>query len=358
MPRKHRHLFEKVITLENLFAAAENASRGRSGKVPVARGFAELEKTVVTLRDELLAGTWQPGRYYYFTITDPKEREVAAAPFRDRVVHHALVRVLEPIFEPRFIVDSFACRPGKGTHAALARAREFTRSHRYCLKCDIKKYFPNIDHALLLREVGRAVDDARVLELIGRILASHADGAAQEWRAGAGLFDVEQRPRGLPIGNLTSQFLANVHLHPLDLFVKQTLRVKGYVRYVDDFLLFGDDRAALKAHGQRVREFVRTLRLRVHPDKFRLSRTEQGVDFVGFVAFPDGRIRVRDSNVRRFTRRLRRQAWCVRTGRMDFDDLCQRACSWAAHAGHAQSRGLLQDIFSGIFHLPNKGSWA
>ena len=348
MPKRHKHLFEQVVSLENLFAAAHKAMRGKRGKIPVARCFGELEKTVVGVRDDLVAGTWQPGEYFYFTITDPKEREVAAAPFRDRIVHHALVRVLEPIFDPRFIADSYACRPGKGTHAGLARAHQFTKRYRYCLKCDIQKYFPHIDHALLRQQIERAVGDRRVLEVIDRILASHTDGVAQEWSDSGDLFSVVERPRGLPIGNLTSQFFANIQLHPLDVFVKHELRVKGYLRYVDDFLLFGDDRSALKAQGQRVREYVQSLRLRIHPDKFRLTATERGVDFVGFVVFPKGRIRLRDANVRRFVRRFKRQAWCVRTGRMELEDLRQRTLSWIAHASHAQSYRLRRNIFRDI----------
>ena len=348
MPKRHKHLFEQVVSLENLFAAAHKAMRGKRGKVPVAHCFAELEKAVVGVRNDLITGTWQPGEYFYFTITDPKEREVAAAPFRDRIVHHALVRVLEPIFDRRFIADSYACRPGKGTHAGLARAQQFTKRYRYCLKCDIQRYFPNIDHALLRLQIERALGDRRVLEVIDRILSSHIDSTVQEWPDTGDLFSVIERRRGLPIGNLTSQFFANIYLHPLDLFVKHELRVTGYLRYVDDFLLFVDDRSLLKAQGQRVRDYVQSLRLRIHPDKFRLTATEHGIDFVGFVLSPDGRIRLRHANVRRFVRRFKRQAWSVRTGRMELTDLRQRTRSWIAHAGHAQTYRLRRDIFRDI----------
>jgi retron-type reverse transcriptase len=163
MPKRYKHLFEQVVSLENLFAAARKAMRGKRGKVPAAACFADLEKVVVDLRDELVSGSWRPGEYVYFMITDPKEREVAAAPFRDRIVHHALVRVLEPLIDPRFIEDSFACRKGKGTHAAMSRAHAFTKRYRYCLKCDIQKYFPNMDHALLRGQIERAIGDPQVL---------------------------------------------------------------------------------------------------------------------------------------------------------------------------------------------------
>ena len=149
------------------------------------------------------------------------------------MVHHAIVRVIEPIFEPRFIEDSFACRRGKGTHAAMRRDAHFARRFPYALKCDIRKYFPSIDHQVLFTQVTRVIADERLLTLLGGILDTHADDVRQEWPAGGDLFDVQCRKRGLPIGNLTSQFFANVYLNPLDHFVKHDLRVKGYVRYLD-----------------------------------------------------------------------------------------------------------------------------
>jgi retron-type reverse transcriptase len=348
MPKRYKHLFEQVVSLENLFAAARKAMRGKRGKVPAAACFADLEKVVVDLRDELVSGSWRPGEYVYFMITDPKEREVAAAPFRDRIVHHALVRVLEPLIDPRFIEDSFACRKGKGTHAAMSRAHAFTKRYRYCLKCDIQKYFPNMDHALLRGQIERAIGDPQVLRLIDHILASHVGSVVQEWPDADNVLRVVEWPRGLPIGNLTSQFFANIYLHPLDLFVKHELGVKGYVRYVDDFLLFGDDRAVLKAQGRAVKQTVQSLRLQMHPDKYCFGPTECGVDFVGFVMYPDGRVRMRDANVRRFERRFKQQAWAVRQGRMGLADLENRTRCWVAHASHAQSYGLRQDIFRDI----------
>jgi retron-type reverse transcriptase len=348
MPKRYKDLFDQIVLLENLFAAARKAMRGKRGKTPAAACFADLEKVVVDLRDELVSGSWRPGDYYYFTITDPKEREVAAAPFRDRIVHHALVRVLEALIDPRFIEDSFACRKGKGTHAAMARAQQFTKRYRYCLKCDIQKYFPSMDHVLLRAQIERVIADPQVLEVVDHILASHVDAVEQEWPSAEDLLHVVERPRGLPIGNLTSQFFANIYLHPLDLFVKHDLRVKGYVRYVDDFLLFGDDRAELKAQGRAVREYVQSLRLRMHPDKYRFGPTECGVDFVGFVMYPDGRVRMRDANVRRFERRFKQQAWTVRRGEMELADLQVRTRCWIAHASHAQSYGLRKDLFKDI----------
>lgn len=346
--KRHRGLFERVVATENLFAAARAAMRGKKRKGAAARCFAELEKVVFRLKAELESGGWTPGPAHYFEIHEPKRREVAAAPFRDRIVHHAVVRVLEPIFEKRFIRDSYACRAGKGTHAGVARAAQYARRYPYHLKCDIRKYFPHIDHELLRAALARAVNDRRLMALIDRILAAHRDGVAQEWDGTGDLFAVRERVRGLPIGNLTSQFFANIHLHALDLFVKETLRVKGYVRYVDDFLLYGDDPAALRRQGREVRTFLRGLRLEIHPDKYRFGPTAQGVDFCGFVVFPDGRVRLRADAVRRFTRRLRAQVHAVKRGRMELADLQKRTAGWIAHARSAQSVRLRAAIFSRI----------
>ena len=203
---RHRHLFERIASLENLIAAGKAALRGKRSHLPGAAFAADFEKEVFALHEELLAGTYKHGEYNYFTIHEPKERLVAAAPFRDRVVHHAIVRVIEPIFERRFIEDSFACRRGKGTHAAMRRAARFARRFRYALKCDVRKYFPSIDHEVLTGLLGRVIADKRLMRLIGHLLDSHADGERQEWIPGGDLFDYCMMKRGLPIGNLTSSF--------------------------------------------------------------------------------------------------------------------------------------------------------
>jgi hypothetical protein len=339
-----KNLFEHVCSMGNLRPAAKEALRGKRSRPPGAMFFMELEKELPALHEELCDGTYTHGGYHYFWIHDPKDRLVAAAPFRDRVVHHAIVRVIEPIFEKRFIEDSYACRVGKGTHAAMRRALHFARGHKYALKCDVTKYFPSIDHEVLMGLVGRVIGDRRLLDLLAGVLDSHADAVIQEWPEGAGLFEYKTRRTGLPIGNLTSQFLANVYLNPLDHFVKHELRVRGYVRYMDDFLLFGDERAALREHGNRIRDKLAELHLRMHPDKYRLMPTDTGVDFAGFVVFADGRVRVRSSSVRRFDRRYRHLLWEVNHKLRVPADLTPRVQAWGAHVRHAQSYGLRSDV--------------
>ena len=339
-----KNLFEQVCSMRNLRQAAKEALRGKRSRLPGATFFAEMEKELPALHEELSCGGYRHGPYHYFRVHDPKDRLVAAAGFRDRVVHHAIVRVIEPIFEHRFIEDSFACRRGKGTHAAMRRALHFARGHRYALKCDVSKYFPSIDHEVLTGLVERVIGDGRVLDLLNRVLASHADAEVKEWPAGGGLFDYRARRKGMPIGNLTSQFLANVYLNPLDHFVKHDLRVKGYVRYMDDFILFGDNRATLKGFGEQIKSKLGELCLRMHPDKYSIVPTGLGLDFAGFVVFRDGRIRVRSSTVRRFDRRYRQMLWDVNHKLRVPADLTMRVRAWGAHVEHAQSCGLRADV--------------
>ena len=344
--KRHKNLWPSICSFENIEAAAREAMLGKRGKAAGARFFGEWEQEVVRLERELRDGSYRPGSYHYFKIHEPKERVVAAAPFRDRVVHHALVRMIEPLFEPRFIEDSYACRKGKGTHAGMRRALEFSKRFPWVIKCDIRRYFPSIDHAILRGQIGRVIGDRQVLDLIDLIVASHHEREEMRWPEGSGLFDAVRCAVGLPIGNLTSQFFANIYLDGFDHFVKQGLRVRGYVRYVDDFLIFGGSRAEVRELGEAARGFLRGLRLEIHPDKYRVCRTDDGVDFCGFVMRSDGRVKVRESGVRRFKRRYRRLLREARHGRIPLSDVTQSVRAWVAHAEHAQSWRLRRAVLS------------
>ena len=210
----------------NLVRAAEKAGRGKRSLAGVARFHYDLERQLCRLQDELRAHTYVPGAYRTFRIHDPKPRLISAAPYRDRVVHHALCRVIEPVFEPAFVFDSYACRHGKGTHAAVSRLGTFARRrYRYVLKCDVSRYFPSIDHDILKGLLARKLKDPDVLRLVNLIIdRSNPQEPMLEWFAGDGLFTPVERRRGLPIGNQTSQFFGNVYLNPFDHFVAETLR--------------------------------------------------------------------------------------------------------------------------------------
>jgi retron-type reverse transcriptase len=228
----------------------------------------------------------------------------------------------------------------------MRRALEFARRFPWAMKCDIRRYFPSIDHGILRERVARVIGDPQVLGLVDAILASHTERAPLRWPAGGELFDAVPCPHGLPIGNLTSQFFANVYLDGFDHFVKQELRVKGYVRYVDDFLLYGASRAEVRVLGEAAREYLRGLRLEIHPDKYRALRCADGVDFCGFVVRADGRVRVRAAGVRRFARRYRWMRHEAKCGRMPVAAVTQSVRAWIAHTAHAQSWGLRRAVLS------------
>ena len=229
--KTYKNLYPQICDFINLYRAYRAAARGKRGRPDVAAFEFDLESNLLRLQEELLHHTYRPGPYRHFTIFSPKRRKVSAAPFRDRVVHHALVCVIEPIFERRFIHDSYACRVGKGTHAALDRCQTFARWRPYVLQCDVKQFFPAVDHVILRRILARPIADEDVLWLIDRILDSGAGVLANEYDMvyfpGDDLL-AALRPRGLPIGNLTSQFWANCLLNELDQFVKRELRCPHY----------------------------------------------------------------------------------------------------------------------------------
>ncbi len=267
------NLWTQVTSWKNLTEATRAAARGKRKRPDVARFLHELEPNLCRLQRELEEGTYRPGAYRTFWIHDPKSRQISAAAFRDRVVHHALTRVLEPIFEPRFTAYSFASRKGFGQHRALRLARDACRRYRYVLKCEIRKYFPSIDHSILKDLIARAIKCRKTLELAGRIIdGSNEQEEVIEYFPGDSLFTPFERRRGLPIGNQTSQFFANVYLNPLDHFAVRELRPALYLRYVDDFVLFGDDKRELGSMAERIRVFLHRLRLSPHERKFRIYR--------------------------------------------------------------------------------------
>ena len=325
--------------------AAEKAGQGKRSFAGVARFHFDLEHQLCRLQDELRAHRYAPGAYRTFRIHDPKPRLISAAPYRDRVVHHALCRVIEPVFEPTFVFDSYACRRGKGTHAAVSRLSAFARRYRYVLKCDVSRYFPSIDHEILKGLLARKLKDPDVLRLVNLVIdCSNPQDPVLEWFAGDDLFTPAEHRRGLPIGNQTSQFFGNVYLNPFDHFVAETLRAPAYARYVDDFVLLSDDKAWLATARERCRDYLGTLRLRLHPRKCVISRVEDGVRFLGYRVFP-GRRRLARENVIRMKRRLRRMQAAFARGDLTPAGVRHRLASWIGHAGQADTYRLRRRLF-------------
>jgi len=333
-----------MISFENLLKAAEKARRGKRFRPPAARFFFHLERELARLHDELAGKIYRPGPYRTFTIYEGKKRQISAAPFRDRVVHHALTGVLEPIFERSFVHDSYACRRGKGTHAAVDRCQAFAHRFRYVLKADVRKFFPSIDHAILKRLVARKVKDPHVLWLVDRIIDhSNPQDPVLMWFPGDDLFTPTERRRGLPLGNQTSQFFANVYLDSLDHFVTDRLGL-SYVRYVDDFLVFADDKRRLHEVRDQVEDYLGSLRLQIHRDKSVVFPCTQGIRYLGYRVFPSHRLLAQE-NVRRFRRRLRGMQRAFAAGRIGFDAIRPRIMSWLGHARHADTYRLRTDLF-------------
>ena len=337
-------LFTQITTFSNLLEAARLASRGKRFRPNVSAFALNLEEELHRLQQELVARTYRPGGYRTFFVYDKKPRLISAAPFRDRVVHHALCNVIEPIFERRFLYDSYACRKGKGTHAAVERASAYARRFRYVLKCDVEKYFPSIDHDILVTMIRKRIWDDDALWLVRVILdGSNAQPEVTRYFGGDTLFTPYERRRGIPIGNQTSQFFANVYLDGLDHYVKETLRIPGYVRYVDDFLVFHNEKPVLHEMLAAITSYCEGLRLRLHPRKCFVTPVSRGFTFLGYRLFPTHR-RLDAANVRRFKRRLRRYRLAVQNGQMAFAKVRDCVRSWIAHAAHADTAGLRRKI--------------
>ena len=284
------HTYDEIISVENLVEAWREFEGGKRGRADIQQFERHLMSNILALNGRLAARTYQHSGYEAFAVSDPKPRCIHKASVSDRVLHRAVYRLLYPDFDRTFVADSFSCRVGKGTHRALDRfralAREVSRNHtRTCwvLKCDIRKFFASVNHGVLLGLLRERIVDEDIMRLFVEIIGSFSPG--------------------LPLGNLTSQLFANVYLNPLDHFVKHRLKPQGYVRYADDFVLLSDCRDCLELHIEPIRAFLRErLLLDLHPDKLFLKSVASGVDFLGWVHFPDHRV-LREATKRRMFRR-------------------------------------------------------
>jgi len=349
--KRYGNLWHRIIAFDNLLHAAHKAQRGKRFRHSTLLFNFHLEDELIQLHQALETQTYRPGKYKTFQIWEPKPRLISAAPFRDRVVHHALCAIILPIFERTYIFDSYANREGFGTHRALRRFTHFARNSRYILQCDVRRYFPSIDHEILKTLIRRKIKCPQTLWLIDTIIdGSNEQEPVIEHFPGDDLLTPLQRRRGLPIGNLTSQFFANIYLNGFDHFVKEQLQAPNYLRYVDDFALFSDDRAFLADARLAVEAYLATLRLKIHPIKSQLFETCQGANFVGFRVLPT-HIRVRNDNLRRARRRFKRLKLAYSHDRISFHELTQCVRSWAAHLKHGDTAQLRQNIFHELYFV-------
>ena len=311
--KRHRNLFDRVVTFENLLRSFKRAYRGCSKSLEAKVFDFHLEPELLALKAELESGTYRPGGFRTFRIHDPKERTISVAPFRDRVVHHAVVGVLEPIYERVFIHDSYATRKGKGTHKAIARVQRFLHTHRWYARADIRHFFETVNHDVLLSIVTRKIKDPQVMELLDVIIRA------------------VPTPTGLPIGNLTSQFFANVYLDPLDHHLKDHLGVKRYVRYMDDLVFLSNDPEELKGWLKQVEGFVRDrLRLELKAKAVYINRRENGIGFLGARIFPK-HLRVKRTNLKRCLDRFQGRVMEFGDGKITEDEFTASQTSVLGH---------------------------
>lgn len=334
--RTYDNLYPQIYDFGNLYEAYLKARRGHRYDPDVLVFSSNRESELIQLQNELIWKTYQTGQYRRFYVHDPKTRLVAALPFRDRVLHHALCNVIEPLFERKYIYDSYACRKGKGTHAGANRVTDFLRraseiwDKPYCLKCDISQYFPSVRHSTLLAIIRRTIACEDTLWLIQEILSSWVDTNDPD-------------PRGLPIGNLTSQLWANVYLDQLDHFVKEVLREPYYVRYMDDFVIIHGSKAELWQVKREIEGFLDSklgLKLNGKTGIFPISH---GIDFLGYRIWPDHRL-LRKRSTKRIKRALRHFQKLYAQGTIDFDRINATVQSWLGHATHADSFGFRKKL--------------
>jgi RNA-directed DNA polymerase len=318
--RRATNLFDEIADLENLRLAFHKAARGRRGQAVVRQFAAGLDRRVAAMLEAIRAGTFQVGRFQQFLIRDPKERVITAPCFDERVLHHAIMNVCEPVMDRWLVVDTFACRIGKGREAAIQRAQHFTRNAEWFLKLDVRKYFDSVPHARLLAFLECRFNDRRLLDLFNRIIMAY--------RSELGV--------GLPIGSLTSQHFANFYLGWLDRFVKETLRVRGYVRYMDDVVLWHANRDGLVEVHARCQEFAAThLALEFKPGELR--RTWGGIQFLGCRVFPT-HVELNRRSKRHWRRRVRVLERAERLGLLSESNLQQRLASLTAFSRAAGAK--------------------
>ena len=339
------NLYSKIYNLSNLILAYKKARKGKTKKKYVIEFKKNLIKNLLGLQEELKNQTYKPQPLKIFILRDPKTRKISKSAFRDRIVHHAIVNVLEPIFDRNFIYDSCANRNGKGNLFALKRFREFfssiTKNNSrvaFCLKADIKHYFHEVNHEVLIRIIRRKVNDEEIIWLIKKILSNKEIG-------GQGQSRLQDFTKGMPLGNLTSQFFANIYLNELDRFVKHKLKAKFYIRYVDDFVILHLSKLQLSTWKQRIDSFLKDdLKLQLHPDKSRTISLSKGIDYVGFRVFYYHKL-LRKWNVRSIYLKIRR----YKKGNVPKEKMLEIFQGWNAYAKWANSLKLRREIIKKIY---------
>lgn len=341
-------MYERIVEFDNLIAAAHEAAKGKRYKAPVMRYMSNIEENVINTQNHLIWKSYKPSQHRRFLVFEPKVRTISAPPFHDRVVHHAIHRIIEPVIDKRFIFDSYACRYGKGTHKGADRVQSFIRKvkrnhgHVYALKADISKFFNSINHDSLKRIVSSHIDCKRTAGLL-HLIIDHSD--------------TDTPGVGIPIGNLTSQLFANMYLNELDQFVKHALREKYYARYMDDFVIIHHD----KAHLQRIRTCIEEW-LHVNLQLKTNNKTQvfpigahggRALDFLGYRIYPTHKL-LRKCTIKRFKHKMKSMRKRYYDGQIVMSDISPVVASYVGCASHAQCSTTLNHILSKPFVRRNE----
>ncbi|MDP4012579.1 MAG: reverse transcriptase domain-containing protein [Candidatus Nanoarchaeia archaeon] len=351
--KTYNNLYGELYSFKNLELAFKKAKKRKSKRPYVKEFEANLLNELNKLKQELEYQTYKPQQLKRFIVRDPKTRTIHASSFRDRVVYHALVNIISPIFEKRFIHDSYASRINKGTHNAILRFDKFKRKvsnngrlvknakdnnsvKGYILKADIRHYFETVDHEVLLNVLERRIKDERVIWLIKQILNN---------------FDIKIAGKGMPLGNLTSQFFANIYLNELDYFVKQEIRARYYIRYVDDFVIMHQQKDVLESYKQKIDYYLmNSLKLKLHSDKSKIIPLKNGVTFLGYKNFYYYRL-LRKNNKRRFERDFNEKLILLKEGVLVKDNILEGLQGWFGYAIWANTYRLRKEVIARIVNL-------
>jgi len=351
--KTYKNLYPKLCSYKNLELAFKKASKGKSKKFYVIEFKKNLRQNLLDLKKELEGETYRPSSLTKFTIRDPKTRLIRKSIFKDRIVHHTIVNILEPIYEKRFIADNYANRIGKGTISAIKRVDKFKRKvskngklvsnsitnnmvEGYVFKADIKKFFDSINQAKLLEILRRKIKDEKMIWLIAKILKN---------------FD--NKIKGMPLGNMTSQFFANVYLNDLDYFIKRRLKMKYYLRYVDDFVIFHENKEVLEDCKNKIEKYLQNLKLELHRDKSKIYSMYKGVDFLGFKIFYFYKL-ARKRNVNYFKKRLENLERRYNQGELNQEEFLSRVNGWLAYVMWGDTYRLRKSILKRVKEILNK----
>jgi len=343
--KTYKHLFEKLYSWDNLESAYWKARKHKSNNPAIREFENHWQLHLATLHRELKTRMYKPRPLKTFILRDPKTRTICVSDFRDRVVHHALINIIQPIFESRFIHDSYASRNGKGTFAALKRftyfLRKVTKNGKcipestnanvvcgFAFKADIKHYFDTVDHSILLEILGKRIKDTGVLWLAKVILNN---------------YNSESPDKGMPLGNWTSQFFANIYLNELDQFVKHVLKAKYYIRYVDDFVILHYSKSTLQECEKQIKEFLQTLKLELHPNKCQIVPLCRGVSLLGFRTFYHYKL-VRQRNIRKIWNKFREMVDAYEVQKVEVSEILNTLQGWQAYAKQGNTYHLRERI--------------